>query len=284
MGNKIEDQEAIKVLNEAVLASMLKSKGKSWTPPFVGRKGLGYNMFTNHTLTGGNQIIAMFLGEDDRWATFGALKKNGLRWKKGSKAVTFIRPIIVTKDKKTGQLLKDPIFVGFTTYPMINGSDIEGIHEEENKEEITLEERHLKIDKVVASLGIDIRHSDRGECFYSLKEDYVHMPNKENFKTVDAYYSVLFHEIAHATKQKSRLDRDEKNYAFEELIAELSSMYLSVHFGISFGPTKDNATYLNSWIEALGNDEAYIWKASTKAMKIVNYVLKDREEKLKKAA
>jgi antirestriction protein ArdC len=284
MGNKIEDQEAIKELNEVVLASMKKCKGKSWTPPFVGRKGLGYNMFTNHTLTGGNQIIAMFLGEDDRWATFGALKKSGLRWKKGSKAVTFIRPIIVTKDKKTGQLLKEPIFVGFTTYPMINGSDIEGIHDEEPKEEITLEERHLKIDKVVESLGMDIRHSEMGECSYSPKKDYIHMPNKQNFKSVDAYYSVLFHEIAHATKHKSRLNRDEKNYAFEELIAELSSMYLSVHFGISFGPTKDNATYLNSWIEALGNDESFIWKASTKAMKIVNYVLKDREEKLQKAA
>ena len=50
MGNKIEDQEAIKELNEVVLASMEKCKGKSWTPPFVGRKGLGYNMFPSHDL------------------------------------------------------------------------------------------------------------------------------------------------------------------------------------------------------------------------------------------
>ena len=94
---KLIDQKAIKDLNEAVLKSMTECKdnGVAWTPPFTGKKrGLAYNMFTDHELTGGNQIIALFFGADDRWGTFNAFRKNGMKIRKGSKGVTFIRPII----------------------------------------------------------------------------------------------------------------------------------------------------------------------------------------------
>jgi antirestriction protein ArdC len=116
------------------------------------------------------------------------------------------------------------------------------------------------------------------------------MPYKSNFNSLDEYYSVLLHEIAHWTGHKSRLNRDAKIsvdkkdlYAFEELVAELSSMFLSAHFGINFEPTEQNATYLNSWLKALKGDASYIWKAAKFASEAVNYCLQAQDE-IKQAA
>ena len=61
-------------------------------------------------------------------------------------------------------------------------------------------------------------------------------------------------------------------------------MYLSVHFELAHEPTKDNATYLNAWIKGLGDDETFIWKASSEAMKAVKYLMKLTEKEYQKAA
>jgi len=292
---KLIDQKAIQKLNEAVLKSMkeCKANGTAWKAPFTGKsRGLAYNMFTNHELTGGNQIIALMLGADDRWATFGSLKKNGVKWRKGSKAVSFVRPIILKKDKD-GKDLDQPIVIGFKDYYMINGADIVDIDADKDEltkkiesVEVSTEDKHRVIEAFVKKIGIKVEESDLARCYYAQNSDHVHMTFKSNFDDLDSYYSVLLHEIGHATGHKSRLNRLEKSdsYAFEELVAELTSMYLSVHFELAHEPTKDNATYLNAWIKGLGDDETFIWKASSEAMKAVKYLMKLTEKEYQKAA
>ena len=292
---KLIDQKAIQKLNEAVLKSMkeCKANGTAWKAPFTGKsRGLAYNMFTDHELTGGNQIIALMLGADDRWATFGSLKKNGVKWRKGSKAVSFVRPIILKKDKD-GKDLDQPIVIGFKDYYMINGADIVDIDADKDEltkkiesVEVPAEDKHRVIEAFVKKTGIKVEESDLARCYYAQNSDHVHMTFKSNFDDLDSYYSVLLHEIGHATGHKSRLNRLEKSdsYAFEELVAELTSMYLSVHFELAHEPTKDNATYLNAWIKGLGDDETFIWKASSEAMKAVKYLMKLTEKEYQKAA
>jgi len=60
-------------------------------------------------------------------------------------------------------------------------------------------------------------------------------------------------------------------------------MYLASYVGIDFEPTEQNATYLNGWLKALENDTTFIWKASSYASKIVNYIM-DAQVEVKKAA
>ena len=291
--SKLADQRVVKELTEKVIAEMeaCKSGGKSWKPNWVGSlSGLPYNFITNNSLTGGNMMIALMLGSDSRWTTPSALKKAKIQWKKGSKTVWFLKPIIITKDKETGEDLKNP-FVFFKPYPMINASDIIGLEDlDENNTEVTHEERHNKVQEFVDNLGINFNESGQGRCYYTPSKDSIHMPYKSNFNSLDEYYSVLLHEIAHWTGHKSRLNRDAKIsvdnkdlYAFEELVAELSSMFLCAYFGISFEPTEQNATYLNSWLGALKGDAAYIWKAAKFASEAVNYCLQAQEE-VKQAA
>jgi antirestriction protein ArdC len=285
---KLANHRVVKDLTEKAIISIENAvkKGLGWKPEFTGSSGLAHNMFTGHVLTGGNQLVALFSGSDDRWATPNALKAKKIAWKKGSKVTWFLKPITITKDRETGKDLKNP-FVTFSSYKMLNGADIVGLPQEE-AEEVTLEERHIKIDELISTLGADIRESSRGKCFYSPKEDYIHMPFKGCFNSLDSYYATLFHEVGHWTGHKSRLDRldgkqDKSEYAFEELVAELFSIYMSKFCNISFEPTENNATYLSSWLKALKQDPSFLWKASGKATDILNYVLQAQEE-LKKAA
>jgi antirestriction protein ArdC len=243
-------------------------------------------MFTNHELTGGNQIIALIFGADDRWGTFNSFRKNGMKIRKGSKGVTFIRPIILKKDKD-GKDLDEPVVIGFKDYTMFNGADVVDIDADKDESvEVSAEDKHRVIEAFIKKTGIKVEESDLARCYYAQNSDHVHMTFKSNFDDLDSYYSVLLHEIGHATGHKSRLNRLEKSdsYAFEELVAELTSMYLSVHFELAHEPTKDNATYLNAWIKGLGDDETFIWKASSEAMKAVKYLMKLTEKEYKKAA
>jgi len=91
-------------------------------------------------------------------------------------------------------------------------------------------------DQFLGSTGADIREG-HGEAFYVPSRDFISMPEFEAVKGADLFYNVAFHELTHWTAHKSRLDRDlknrfgSKNYAAEELIAELSAAFLCAEFG-----------------------------------------------------
>jgi antirestriction protein ArdC len=64
--------------------------------------------------------------------------------------------------------------------------------------------------------------------------------NINQFKNIGGYYSTLFHEIIHSTKNPKRLGRGgekTKNlpYANEELVAEMGAMILCSELGLEYG-------------------------------------------------
>jgi antirestriction protein ArdC len=121
-------------------------------------------------------------------------------------------------------------------------------------------------------------------AFYSPALDFVQMPLKQSFETNEAYYSVLFHELAHSTGHSKRLDRGvEKNagfgsesYSKEELIAEMTSAFVCSSIGLE-SRIPDNASYISSWIKALKGDSKLVVLASGKAQKAADWILGNLE-------
>lgn len=126
------------------------------------------------------------------------------------------------------------------------------------------------IEATIQSTDIDIEHRS-SKAFYSPQHDVVNLPKFESFKTADDYYSTVWHELVHATGHKTRLDRKLKNrfgdkdYAFEELVAELGSAFCCASLGIS-GEVQ-HESYIASWLEKLRGDNRYIFKAASQAAK-----------------
>lgn len=68
------------------------------------------------------------------------------------------------------------------------------------------------------------------KAFYRLNDDRIFVPNRERFVDEISLYHTVFHEMDHATGAPHRLNRKfgtfaSKNYAFEELVAEVTSFW-----------------------------------------------------------
>ena len=135
--------------------------------------------------------------------------------------------------------------------------------------------RDALADDFLRLTGADIREG-HGEAYYVPSHDFISMPAFQAFKGADHFYNVAFHELAHWTGHKSRLDRDLKNrfgsrdYAAEELVAELGAAFISAEFG--FDGDVRNAGYIATWIELLKADKRAFFTACSKASKAADYL------------
>jgi antirestriction protein ArdC len=90
-----------------------------------------------------------------------------------------------------------------------------------------------------ANTNITIQHGG-SSAFYSPARDIVQMPELQTFRDSESFYAVLAHEMTHATRHESRLNRDlgrkrfgDAGYAMEELCAEIGAAFLCADLGIT---------------------------------------------------
>jgi len=130
--------------------------------------------------------------------------------------------------------------------------------------------------------GLEITHIEN-KAYYNLTRDFVNMPRKEVFVDSDSYYKTLFHELAHSTGHKDRLNRStllevnfwgDNTYAKEELVAEISSMYMVGLTGLSPNDSDENSqAYIKSWTKKLINKPRECVYAMQQASKVVDYLM-----------
>jgi antirestriction protein ArdC len=88
-----------------------------------------------------------------------------------------------------------------------------------------------------AAIPADIRHGGI-DAYFDLKKDCIHLPHPEHFASIEHYEATRLHESVHWTGHRSRLAREfgrrygDEAYAFEELVAELGSAFLSAELGL----------------------------------------------------
>ena len=115
-------------------------------------------------------------------------------------------------------------------------------------------------------------------AFYSPSIDKIRMPERGSFYGSEVLYSTAFHELAHWTGAKHRLDRDfsgrfgDEAYAMEELIAELAAAFICAHTSVKNACLQENASYVASWLRVLKNDKNAIFTASSAAWKAAEFL------------
>lgn len=117
---------------------------------------------------------------------------------------------------------------------------------------------------------------------YSPTCDEIHVPKRSQFVSLPAFYSALFHEVAHSTGHEKRLNRPgittpnrfgSEPYGTEELIAELSAALLCSAAGIVESELQNSVNYLANWRAAISADVGLLVKAASQADTAVDYVL-----------
>lgn len=139
-------------------------------------------------------------------------------------------------------------------------------------------------------LGADIVMAGR-EAKYVTALDRIYMPPLEVFDTVHKFYGVLSHEAAHWTKLRHRLNRDfgdarfgNTAYAREEIVAELTSLFLGQHLGFAPHTLDTSAAYLDSWLRVLKRDKRAIFTHAGDAQRACQFLIETSEAGARHAA
>ena len=168
-------------------------------------------------------------------------------------------------------------FVEVYHYTQVDGAipkrdELNGENKDGNAEEV--------IKNYTTREGIKV-HEGSNQAFYDIVADSITIPSISQYGgLVSHYYSTTFHELVHSTGAVKRLNRKygkkfgDKNYATEELIAELGSAFILNALGLETdGTTYNSAGYLQNWIKALKEDSKIIYYACAGAEKASKYIL-----------
>lgn len=284
------------------LIEQLKAGTAPWQKPWEpGSQGfMPMNPTTGKRYKGVNAIHLMAQGRtDNRWMTYKQAKSVGAHVRKGEKGTAiqywkFSEEKNKTDDKgkpvldEKGKPIKETIMlerpsVFFAT--VFNGEQVDGIPPMEQRERNW--DSIERAEKILKMSGADIRHGEHDRAFYRPSTDSIHLPGKDQFSTADNYYATALHELGHWTGHSSRLDRDmvhpfgSEGYAKEELKAECFSLIMGDELGVGHDPGQ-HAAYVGSWIRALQDDPLEIFRATSDAEKMTNYVLAFEQKQVQK--
>lgn len=273
---KITARQKYNQVVEEFISKLENNDTEQWTTSWSLSQKLPSNFESNNQYSGMNILTLLSKGfKDSRWLTFHQISKLGGKVKKGEKStpIFFMKPTEKEElNEETGEMENKKFFI-MQSYNVFNIEQCEGI--EYKQEEPNSEQTDAQ--KFIDTIGIE---EFRGEPAYSPENDCIFIPHSHDFDTADDFYSTYFHELSHATGHKSRLDRFEKHtiygdekYAFEELIAELGSVFLSIEHNVKPN-SKKQASYLQHWITALKERPQILYSAASYATKSTNY-LKD---------
>jgi len=283
---------------------------KSWQSSDTGR---AINITTNKPYKGVNSFWLKFKEDthgygDNRWATFNQIKENGWKLTKGSKGekVEFYMPIDnstgksiawdkynMLSEEEKAETIKNEAGIevaryrlGTKVYTVFNASQIEGVPELN----IKLVKNDIKADEVVQriaeGMNVEIREVENSNrAFYSPGSDYINMPKASQFNSDYDYAATALHELGHSTGHESRLNRDltggfgSKKYAYEELIAEITSTFMSeyVEAPITEDNMQQHKAYIQSWVSSIKDNKNYLFKAISKAEEASEYMIEKGE-------
>jgi antirestriction protein ArdC len=249
--------------------------------------GLPRNGLTGRSYSGVNVLILWGAviehgWPSQSWLTFRQAQQAGGYVKKGEHGVTVVYADRFTPEAEKERARRDgdearavPFLKRFSVF---NVAQCEGLRAGLASDPAPLPEREIVpvAEDVIAASGVDFRIG--GDlAFYAPDPEFVQVPPQPAFFEQINYYRTCLHELTHATGHPKRLGRDLKNafgskdYAREELVAEMGSAFLCAALGIA--PTVRHADYIGSWLEVLREDSRAIFRAASAATKAADWLL-----------
>ena len=227
----------------------------------------------------------MLLNRPGEYATFKQIQTAGGRVRKGEKSrmVVFWK-WIKTKDEDSGEEKEVPFLRYYNVFHIDQCEGITAKHTLPMPDVVHPDETADKIiSDYLTRSGVKLIHEPGDRAFYRPSTDTVTLPLGEQFRSTSEYYGTTFHEIAHSTGHPSRLNRLDKTAFFgtnahskEELIAEITSSALLHDTGLETSDSfRNNAAYIQSWLQVLQNDKRFIISAAGKAEKAVQMIKND---------
>lgn len=282
----------------AQIVASLERGVAPWRRSWKAGGGRHRNAVTGRPYSGVNPLLleihARKLGlTANRWATLQQWNANGCVVKKRPAdvapgkwgcRVVLSKPVTKKKIDDEGEEVEDKFFL-LTTFTVFSADQVEGGErfavEPTPKTPIGDPGLFEKAEALIAATRADIRTVGDQPLYRKplppgswpdhTGGDLIEMPPKESFESLGAYYETAFHELAHWSEVRLKWT---DTYAVGELVAEMAACYTAAELGLPVGEGLENhAAYLKSWAKRLGGDSSLIFKASTQAGKVTDFLL-----------
>jgi antirestriction protein ArdC len=237
----------------------------------------GVNVVALWAQAANKRLMSGYWASYQQWRQLGAQVRAGER---GS-MIVFYKKLEGEAEDDRADAADAPRFVIRYSH-VFNAAQVDGWeHPVSNRlSEVEINEQ---IEAFVQATKAEVRHGGIEAC-YRRREDYIAMPRPERFigtptsSPTEAYYAVLLHELTHWTAAPHRIDRvfgkqfGDREYASEELVAELGAAFLCSAFGIVNAPRPDHAAYISHWLGILDRHNRAIFKAASMAQEAAEYL------------
>lgn len=286
---------------EQIISDMEKFQG-NWAKPWCAA-GVPVNAESKKAYRGGNRLHLMAIAakrgySDPRWVTFKQAEKLGWKLRKGEKSAIVEKWKQFTfsserEDEATGETkVSCRSFLKCVGYwSVFNAEQFDGAPEySDGLRKPTRGEADAMADGFISSSRCPVFEMAQDRAFYRPVTDSIHVPLREQFSDTEAFLRTLWHEMAHSTANSdSPAARELKgcfgsaDYAFEELVAELSSVFTASAMGTDVGADENSShyeehlAYLQSWIKALSDDPDQLFKAAAIAERASDYLIENYE-------
>lgn len=258
-----------------------------WRKPWNDAR-LPANAVSGRAYRGANAfLLGLGMFRDHRWLTFKQALDLGGHVRKGEKSMVAVlwkkvrvpgRPV----DEEEPEISEIP-FLRF--YHLFNVEQCEGLRlpvlpDPDARSPVLRLERAEEIVRGMASPPAIVQGG--GTASYTPSEDLVRIPRVGQFRSTDAFYATLFHELGHATGHPSRLNRPgitgtvrfgSESYGREELVAELASAFCCAHSGLDNSLEEQSAAYCAGWLKSVRGDPKAFVVASGQAQRAADLIL-----------
>lgn len=273
---------------------ILEEEKLDWKKEWSGLSGRPYNPVSKTVYHGSNYfsllLTSMAKGyQDPRWCTFAQIKEQGWTLKAGKGQSAKIeswypydreqkKAISWQEFREAGGQINDRYQLFSRAHSVYNGDMIVGIP----KLEVTQNEIQPVelVDTISRNMGVPISYHQTDRAFYRPVEDRIYLPYRQQFDSEYAYASTALHELSHATGSEHRLNRKQggefgtEPYAYEELVAEISSCFLSSE--LPMGQTEEHLqnhkAYVQSWIQGIKEQPDALFRAVKDAEQAAVYL------------
>lgn len=249
------------------IVEQLKKGTVPWRKPW--RQGLPSNYITKRPYNGINRLTLLCNDyPSPYYLTFLQAKQLGGHILKNETGhlIVFWKVINIVNDKD--EHIDEFPLLRYTYVFNLTQTDL---YKPDEEEQITITECEQLLNNIRPKPTI--KHNT-SECFYDKQNDYISIPPMSQFNSKEEYYSSLYHELVHWTGHKTRLNRQDLDYATEELVAELGSSFLCAITGISSTVINNQTAYIRYWLEMIRSKELNLVTVSKLAQLAVHLLMR----------
>ena len=292
--------DVYQIVTDRIISIIEQQQVLPWRKPWATSSGLPKNIISGKEYRGVNLILLNQQYSSPYWMTYKQAVDKGGNVRKGEKSslcvfwkLNYLQgtggtggtdPEVVTPVTRVTpekQYIRNaPILKYYNLFNMEQCDGIESPTQEVPTYQFTPIE---KAEQIVSGMKDRPEISYGGNrASYSPVMDSIRMPYEDRFEKSEEFYSVLFHELGHASGHRSRLARKEvmeanefgaESYGAEEMCAEFCSSYLCQVAGISNQTVELAASYIDNWLKVIRKDKKMLVVAAARAQAAADFIL-----------